>query len=267
MGKVVMEAAAKHLTPVTLELGGKSPCIIDADANLRIAARRIIWGKTINSGQTCVAPDYLLLHKEIKENFIFELQNTITEMYGENPKDSPDYPRIISLAAAKRLTSYLKEGKILIGGDHDLDDNYIAPTVIEGISDEAPILNEEIFGPIFPLIEFSEIEEVISYVNERPKPLALYYFTNDKKKIKRVLSETSSGGACINDTIVHVGSHKLPFGGIGNSGMGDYHGKYSFDTFSHRKSVVFSSGKIDIKLKYPPYQEKYEKYGGMLTKF
>ncbi len=262
-----MEGAAKHLTPVTLELGGKSPCIIESDANIKIAARRIIWGKTLNSGQTCVAPDYLLVHKDIRENLLLELQNSITEMYGENPKDSPDYPRIISLAATTRLASYLKEGKILLGGDYDLDDNYIAPTVIGEVSEESAIMQDEIFGPIFPLIEYSDIKEVITFVNNREKPLALYYFTNDKKKAKQVLSETSSGGACINDTIVHVGSHKLPFGGVGNSGMGRYHGKFSFDTFSHQKSVVFSSGKIDIKLKYPPYKDKYENYRDMLTKF
>jgi len=267
MGKIVMEGAAKHLTPVTLELGGKSPCIIESDANIKIAARRIIWGKTLNSGQTCVAPDYLLVHKDIRENLLLELQNSITEMYGENPKDSPDYPRIISLAATTRLASYLKEGKILLGGDYDLDDNYIAPTVIGEVSEESAIMQDEIFGPIFPLIEYSDIKEVITFVNNREKPLALYYFTNDKKKAKQVLSETSSGGACINDTIVHVGSHKLPFGGVGNSGMGRYHGKFSFDTFSNQKSVVFSSGKIDIKLKYPPYKDKYENYRDMLTKF
>ncbi|MEG1556457.1 MAG: aldehyde dehydrogenase [Bacteroidales bacterium] len=260
LGKIVMEAAAKYLTPVTLELGGKSPCIIDHDADIKIAARRIVWGKTINCGQTCIAPDYLLVHNQVKEDFIYEMKQAIKEMYGNNTQESPDYSRIISAVAMKRLVNYLKSGTIVLGGKFDMDDNYIEPTVIENIEEDAPILHEEIFGPIFPLIEFGHLDEVIQYVKTREKPLALYYFSKDKVKIKKILHETSSGGSCVNDVLIHIANHKIPFGGVGNSGMGQYHGKYGFDTFTHLKSVVISSFKIDIKIKYPPYERKLEKY-------
>ncbi len=260
LGKVVMEAAAKHLTPVTLELGGKSPCIVDEDADLAIAARRIVWGKTINAGQTCIAPDYLMVHSKVKADFVYELKQAILAMYGENPQDSPDFPRIISAVAMKRLIAYLEKGDIIIGGKYQEEDNYIEPTVIENLPEDAPILNEEIFGPIFPLMEFNAIEEVIDYVKRHEKPLALYFFSKNKKNQQRIIRETSSGGMCINDTIIHVGNQKLPFGGVGNSGMGHYHGKYGFETFTHLKSVAISSFMLDMKVKYPPYEGKLSQF-------
>lgn len=260
LGKTVMAAASKNLTPITLELGGKSPCIVDEDANVEIASRRIIWGKTLNSGQTCIAPDYLMVHENIKEEFISTMEKHIKEMYGEDPRESPDYPRIISDKAMTRLVGYLKTGSLVMGGRYDIKERYIEPTVITNLPPDAPILNEEIFGPIFPLIFFTNIDEVIKHVKSREKPLALYYFTGDKKKILKMLKETSSGGACINDTIIHVGNHRIPFGGVGNSGMGMYHGRYGFETFSHSKAVVVSSTNIDIKIKYPPYGNKLNRF-------
>ena len=260
LGKVVMEAAAKNLTPVTLELGGKSPCIVDYDANLPLAARRIVWGKTMNAGQTCIAPDYLFVHKKIKTDFVFEIEKALIEMFGEKMEESPDYPRIISSIAMQRLLTYLKSGDIVLGGNYNEDDYFLSLTILENVAEDSPVMRDEIFGPILPLFEFETIDEVISFVNKREKPLALYYFSKNKKSIKRVLSETSSGGVCINDTLIHAGTHTLPFGGVGNSGMGRYHGKYGFDTFSHLKSVVTSSSKIDFKVKYPPYKEKLAKF-------
>lgn len=260
LGKVVMEAAAKNLTPVTLELGGKSPCIVDYDANLPLAARRIVWGKTMNAGQTCIAPDYLFVHKKIKTDFVFEIEKALIEMFGEKMEESPDYPRIISSIAMQRLLTYLKSGDIVLGGNYNEDDYFLSLTILENVAEDSPVMRDEIFGPILPLFEFETIDEVISFVNKREKPLALYYFSKNKKSIKRVLSETSSGGVCINDTLIHAGTHTLPFGGVGNSGMGRYHGKYGFDTFSHLKSVVTSSSKIDFKVKYPPYKQKLAKF-------
>ena len=260
LGKVVMEAAAKNLTPVTLELGGKSPCIVDYDANLPLAARRIVWGKTMNAGQTCIAPDYLFVHKKIKTDFVFEIEKALIEMFGEKMEESPDYPRIISSIAMQRLLTYLKSGDIVLGGNYNEDDYFLSLTILENVAEDSPVMRDEIFGPILPLFEFETIDEVISFVNKREKPLALYYFSKNKKSIKRVLSETSSGGVCINDTLIHAGTHTLPFGGVGNSGMGRYHGKYGFDTFSHLKSVVTSSSKIDFKVKDPPYKEKLAKF-------
>jgi aldehyde dehydrogenase (NAD+) len=259
-GKTIMEVAAKNLTPVTLELGGKSPCIIDSDADPAIAARRIVWGKSINTGQTCIAPDYLMVHDDIKESFVAEVEKAIREMYGENPQQSADYPRIISEKAMERLVGYLKEGDLVLGGKYDMSARYLEPTIITDIADDSPVMTEEIFGPLFPLKTFYSIDEPISFIKSREKPLALYYFTNDKKKAAKVLNETSSGGACINDTLIQLANHRLPFGGIGNSGMGQYHGKYGFNTFSHQKSVVYSSFSLDIKLKYPPYKKKLEKF-------
>lgn len=259
-GKVIMEAAAKNLTPVTLELGGKSPCIIDSDADLAIAARRIVWGKGINAGQTCIAPDYLMVHEEIKESFVAEVEKAIREMYGEDPQKSADYPRIISEKAMERLVGYIEEGDLVLGGKYDISARYLEPTIITGMADNSQVMTEEIFGPILPLKTFYNIDDVITFIKSREKPLALYYFTNDRKNSAKVLRETSSGGACVNDTLIHVANHRLPFGGVGNSGMGLYHGKYGFDTFSHHKSVVRSSFSIDIKLKYPPYKKKLERF-------
>lgn len=256
LGKIVMEAAAAHLTPVVLELGGKSPCIVDQDADVPTAARRIIWGKTLNSGQTCVAPDYLLVHESVKKQLLTEMRTAIKEFFGENPQAAEDYPRIVSGKAMQRLIGYLKEGKIVMGGAYDEKERYIAPTIIENLPEDAALWQEEIFGPIFPLKTFSDFDEMLQFVQQREKPLALYYFSTCKKKIKRIIRETSSGGVCINDVLLHVGTHHIPFGGIGNSGMGNYHGKYGFETFSHQKSIVTSHPSFDIKIKYPPYQNK-----------
>lgn len=266
VGKIVMEAAAKHLTPVTLELGGKTPCIVDRDVNIEYTARRIAWGKFLNAGQICVAPDYLLVDKNIKQDLLDGIKNCLQEFYGDNPIESPDYARIINRKHFSRLTSFLKDGEIIVGGQTDPETNYIAPTLIDKVSLDAPIMQEEIFGPILPVFEYSNLTEAIAIVNEKPKPLALYFFSKNKEVQDRVLRETSSGGACINDTIMHIGVPELPFGGVGNSGMGNYHGKASFDTFSHQKSVLKNSLLFDLKLRYAPYASKLKLLQQMIGK-
>lgn len=253
IGKIIMEAAAKHLTPVTLELGGKSPCIVDAECNLDITAKRIVWGKFYNAGQTCVAPDYLLVQKSIKPLLIEKLIAYINIFFGDNPQQSPDLARIINDRQFDRLVSLLNEGKILIGGDSARSDRFISPTLIDGVSPNAKIMAEEIFGPILPILEYDQISEAIAFVNSQPKPLALYFFSNSKSKQEKILQEVSFGGGCFNDTIMHLGNPELPFGGVGNSGIGNYHGKATFDTFSHRKSVLKNSFRFDLKFRYPPY--------------
>ncbi|MBP5589605.1 MAG: aldehyde dehydrogenase [Bacteroidales bacterium] len=260
LGKTVMEAASKNLTPVTLELGGKSPCIIDYDADVDVAAKRVVWGKTINAGQTCVAPDYLMVHELVKEKFVSSFSKYVAEFFGDNPSQSPDYPRIVSQKAMERLVGYLGEGSLVLGGRYDTERRYIEPTIITNLDNDSKLLTEEIFGPIFPLIIFNNIDEVISMINSKEKPLALYYFSSDQKKANKIIRETSSGGVCINDTIIHVANHRIPFGGVGNSGMGMYHGKYGFDTFTHKKSVVISKPTFDMNIKYPPYEGKFNKY-------
>ncbi|WP_448267881.1 aldehyde dehydrogenase [Nostoc sp. DSM 114159] len=256
VGKIIMAAAAKYLTPVTLELGGKSPCIVDTDINLEHTVRRITWGKFINAGQTCIAPDYLLVNKTIKKDLIDGLEKSLKEFYGENPASSPDYARIISEKHFERLVSFLKDGEVVIGGENQPSERYIAPTLIDKVSLEDSVMQEEIFGPILPIIEYTDITEAIALINSRPKPLALYLFSQDKNLQKRVLQETSSGGVCINDTVMQVGVSSLPFGGVGDSGIGNYHGKASFDTFSHKKSVLQNSFWLDLKWRYAPYQGK-----------
>ncbi|MCC5608340.1 aldehyde dehydrogenase [Nostoc sp. CHAB 5834] len=256
VGKIIMAAAAKYLTPVTLELGGKSPCIVDSDINIEHTVRRITWGKFINAGQTCIAPDYLLVNKTIKKDLINGLEKCIKEFYGENPANSPDYARIISQKHFERLVNFLKDGEAIIGGENQPSERYIAPTVIDNISLEDSVMQEEIFGPILPIIEYTDIAEAIALINSRPKPLALYLFSQNKNLQKRVLQETSSGGVCINDTVMQVGVSSLPFGGVGDSGIGNYHGKASFDTFSHNKSVLQNSFWLDLKWRYAPYQGK-----------
>ncbi|WP_414514453.1 aldehyde dehydrogenase [Nostoc sp. PCC 9305] len=256
VGKIIMAAAAKYLTPVTLELGGKSPCIVDTDINLEHTVRRITWGKFINAGQTCIAPDYLLVNKTIKKDLIDGLEKSLKEFYGENPASSPDYARIISEKHFERLVSFLKDGKVVIGGENQPSERYIAPTLIDNVSLEDSVMQEEIFGPILPIIEYTDIAEAIALINSRPKPLALYFFSQDKNLQKRVLQETSSGGVCINDTVMQVGVSSLPFGGVGDSGIGNYHGKASFDTFSHKKSVLQNSFWLDLKWRYAPYEGK-----------
>jgi acyl-CoA reductase-like NAD-dependent aldehyde dehydrogenase len=259
VGKIVMRAAAEHLTPVTLELGGKNPCIVDNDIDLGKAARRITWGKFLNSGQTCVAPDYLLVRKEVKEKLVGKIEEQLTEFYGDDIKDSKDYARIINEKHFSRLSEYLKEGDIILGGDTDPEALYIEPTLIEAgwasspdnLSTDGRIMQEEIFGPILPVIEYSEISEAIAFVNDRPKPLAVYIFSNNKKTQRRVIRETTSGGVCINDTVIHVFPTELPFGGVGDSGFGRYHGKATFESFSNKRSIMKQTTLFDLKTRYP----------------
>ncbi len=265
IGKVIMTAAAQHLTPVTLELGGKSPCIVDRDIHLEHTARRIVWGKFLNAGQTCVAPDYLLVDRQIKPALLAALQKTIREFYGNDPSQSPDYGRIISDRHFSRLADLL-QGKILIGGETKPEKRYIAPTLIDQVNWTDAIMQDEIFGPILPILAYEDLGEAIAQINARPKPLALYLFSKNKQVQNRVLQETSSGGVAINETIMQIAPHTLPFGGVGSSGMGSYHGKFSFDTFSHRKSVFYKPFWIDIKLRYAPYAGKIEWVKRMMGK-
>lgn len=254
LGRVVMEAAAKHLTPVVLELGGKSPCIVDRTADVEMAAKRTVWGKTLNAGQTCIAPDYLFIHKDVKERFMKAARKYIKEFYGENPMESPIYPRIVSEKAMKRLVRLLKsDGETVIGGEYDMGERYIAPTFIDGIDPDSDIMQEEIFGPVMPVMEFETIESVIEYINSHEKPLALYYF-GDRGTARRVTGRTSSGGVCVNDTIMHIANPHLPFGGVGNSGMGAYHHRRTFEAFTHRKAVLVSNKRVELPVKYPPYK-------------
>ena len=253
VGKIVMTAAAKHLTPVTLELGGKSPCIVNNDADLRIAAKRIVWGKFINAGQTCVAPDYVLAHKTIANNLEQQIKSVVTKFYGDDPKTSPDYPRIINQSHFERLIELMDSGEIACGGSSNKADLYIEPTVLNKVSPDSPIMSEEIFGPILPVLSVSNIEDAIDFVNSRTKPLALYLFASDKDVQNKVVSETCSGNVCINDVLTHMVVPDLPFGGVGTSGIGAYHGRNSFTTFSHAKGILTKSIHGDLPLRYPPY--------------
>lgn len=256
VGKIVMQAAAQQLTPVTLELGGKSPCIVDSEIQVEYSARRLLWGKFINAGQTCIAPDYLLVKSEIKDALLAAMQRVLREYYGENPESSPDYARIVSDRHFQRLCGLLEQGKILVGGETNPKERYIAPTILTEVSWDDPVMQEEIFGPILPVLEYQDLGEAIAAINARPKPLALYIFSRNQEVQQRVLQETSAGGVTINDTIIHIVSTELPFGGVGESGIGAYHGKASFDTFSHQKAVTEKSFLFDIKLRYPPYAGK-----------
>ena len=251
LGRHVMEAASKNLTPVVLELGGKSPCIVDKDADIEVAARRIAWGKSLNAGQTCIAPDYLMLHESVKEPFLAALEKEFRNLLGENPQESRHYVRIVNDHAFERLKGYLGCGDIVFGGHTDASERYFEPTVIDNVSPDSPVMQEEIFGPIFPVVTVKSADEAIKFIVNRPKPLALYYFG---KNGKYVLRHTSSGGACINDTIMHIANENIPFGGVGNSGMSAYHGKDSFDVFSHRRSVVTTPNRIDLPFRYMPYK-------------
>ncbi len=253
LGRIVMEAASKNLTPLVLELGGKSPCIVDKDANLDIAAHRMAWGKLINAGQTCIAPDYFFFHSSIKSALVEKLKNEIQKLYRGDMKENKLYPRIVSDKAFSRLELLMKDGNIVYGGETDRKEKYISPTIIDNVKPEYPIMQEEIFGPLFPIMTFDDIDEVVSFINNREKPLALYYFGKESKA-RNVLGRTTSGGACINDIMMHVVSENLPFGGVGNSGMGKYHGKESFDLFSNKRSVFFSSTAVDAPFKYPPFK-------------
>lgn len=253
VGKVVIKAAAENLTPVVLELGGKSPCIVDADADINLAAKRITWGKLINAGQTCIAPDYLFAHESIKNELLNKIAENIKDMYGDDIKQSRFYPRIVNEKAVERLSGLLDEGKIHTGGEIDLKEKFIAPTIIDNVEPDFLVMQEEIFGPILPVISFNHIDEAINYINKNEKPLAFYYF-GKSKKANNVLAQTSSGGACVNDTLMHISNHNLPFGGVGNSGMGNYHGHESFLAFSNKRAVVNTPTWIDLPLKYVPFK-------------
>ncbi|MFI3280941.1 MAG: aldehyde dehydrogenase [Rikenellaceae bacterium] len=250
LAKIVCQSAAKNLTPTILELGGKSPCIVDSDAAIDVAARRIAWGKLLNVGQTCIAPDYLFVHDSVKDRLLEAIKKSIIEMYGKEPKESRFFPRIINDAAYERLVGYIKHSDIYYGGQRDPKERYIAPTIIDNVKESDPIMQEEIFGPILPVMTFDSMDQVYSYVGSREKPLALYYFGSNADQ---VLRNTSAGGGCINDTIMHITNDQLPFGGVGNSGMGRYHGHHSFLAFSNHRAVVTTPTWIDLPLKYVPY--------------
>ncbi len=256
VGKIVMQAAAQHLTPVTLELGGKSPAIVDRTADIELAAKRIAWGKFLNGGQTCVAPDYLLIHHSVKPRFVRLFKENIKEMYGEDPQQSPDYPRIINDDHYNRLKSYLEQGRVLTGGNTNDGERYIAPTALDDVDWDDAVMQEEIFGPVLPVIEYETIEEVIAYIHRHPKPLALYLFSEDSGNQKLITENVSFGGGCINDTVAHLVNTNMPFGGVGDSGIGSYHGRSSFQTFSHQKSVMKKATWLDVPLRYAPYKGK-----------
>ncbi len=260
VGRIVLEAAAKHLTPVTLELGGKSPCLVDRECDLNLAAKRIVWGKFLNAGQTCVAPDYLMVPKAIKTELIEQIGNAVREFYGADPQLSPDYARIINDRQFARLVGLLDEGRteaeIVIGGEIDAAQRYIAPTVIDRVSPHSKIMADEIFGPILPILEYEDLSEAIAFIQSQPQPLALYFFSTNRDNQTRVIQEISFGGGCINDTISHIIYPTLPFGGVGESGMGSYHGKAGFDTFSHRKSIMHKLPFPDLPLRFPPFNNK-----------
>jgi aldehyde dehydrogenase (NAD+) len=253
VGRVVMTAAAKHLTPVTLELGGKSPCIVDELVDVAVAARRIVWGKFLNAGQTCIAPDYILVHQSKERELLDAMKASLREFYGEDPRRTPDYGRVIDQRHHRRLAALLQSGEIVVGGQTDEADCYIAPTILRNVPPDSPVMQDEIFGPILPVLAVPSVDAAISFVNARPKPLALYVFTKRKQVEDDVIARTSSGGVCVNATIWHIANSGLPFGGVGPSGMGAYHGRVSFETFSHRKAVLSKSTALDPKIAYPPY--------------
>lgn len=251
VGKIVMEAAAKNLTPVTLELGGKSPTIVHKDANISLAANKIVWGKFNNAGQTCVAPDYVLVHKDVEKELIENIKKTIIEFYGKNPKESADYGRIINKKHTERLEKLINYSKVIIGGDVNVEEKYISPTIMTGVTLEDKIMEDEIFGPILPIIAYENIEEVIKIIREFSKPLALYLFTKSSQTEKIIMENVTFGGGGVNTTILHVASGQLPFGGVGPSGMGSYHGKAGFLEFSHKKSVLKQPSNFDMGITYP----------------
>lgn len=259
VGKLVMEKAARNLTPVTLELGGKSPCIVDETANLKLAAKRLVFGKYLNSGQTCVAPDYLLVQEKVKDELLEHVKSWIHKMLGEKPLENPDYPKIITRKHFDRVRRLIDGQQVAEGGYGNQETLQIAPTVLDHVSWDAPVMQEEIFGPVLPVLTFSSLDEAIARVKEREKPLALYFFTTSSANEKRVLEELSFGGGCVNDTIIHLATSRMGFGGVGNSGMGSYHGKRSYETFSHEKSIVKKYNWIDMPIRYYPYNKMKER--------
>ena len=259
VGKVVMEKAAQHLTPVTLELGGKSPCIVDETADLKLAARRIVFGKFLNCGQTCVAPDYVWVHESVKEPLIRLIFEQIRVQYGEHPLENPNYGKIISARHFERLLSLIDPKKVVMGGTWDAQRQKIAPTVLDSVTWEDAVMGQEIFGPVLPIMTFTELEDVISLLQGKDTPLALYFFSRHRPSIESVTQRIPYGGGCINDTIIHLATTAMGFGGVGESGMGSYHGKTGFDTFSHMKSIVDKKTWIDLPMRYQPYKKTYEK--------
>lgn len=253
VGRVVMQAAAAHLTPAVLELGGKSPCIVDRDASIAVAARRIAWGKTVNAGQTCVAPDYVFVHRTVEQTFIAQLKMEIERMLGPDPRSSPYFGRMVNDKAFDRVERLLHQGRVVYGGQTDRSQRYIAPTIIDEVQPDFPIMQEEIFGPVLPVLGFDDIGEPLHYIASHEKPLALYYFGGNARA-RRILERSTSGGVCINDTLMHAANPALPFGGVGNSGMGRYHGKESFLAFSNMRSVLWNRNAPDFKMRYTPYR-------------
>ncbi|TDE43445.1 aldehyde dehydrogenase [Flavobacterium rhamnosiphilum] len=256
VGKIVAKAAAENLTPVTLELGGKSPCIVDETANLELSARRIVWGKIINAGQTCVAPDYILVHHKMKDTFVKLLIQEIEKALGTNPEESSDFARIINLKNWQRQLSLLENQTILFGGQSNKETLYLAPTLLDEPNMDSVVMKEEIFGPILPILSYQSKSDIEKIISSFEKPLSLYLFSQDKSFIDEVLRKYSFGGGCINDTVIHLANNRLPFGGVGNSGMGAYHGKLSFDIFSHKKAIVKKGTWLDLPMRYAPYKDK-----------
>lgn len=259
VGKEVMRNAAEHLTPVTLELGGKSPCIVDQTADIKLAARRIVFGKYLNCGQTCVAPDYIYCHRAVKDRLIKEVQKQIQKQYGKQPLRNPNYGKIINEKHFDRILGLIDEKKVVHGGNSDRKTLRIEPTVLDHVTFQDAVMQEEIFGPLMPVLTFDNLDDVIRKINSMPHPLALYFFTSDKAAAKKVTSRCGFGGGCINDTIIHLATTEMGFGGFGESGMGAYHGKIGFDTFSHYKSIVDKKTWIDLPMRYQPYQKLHEK--------
>jgi len=257
IGKIVMTAAAKHLTPVVLELGGKSPAIVDSSANLTVAARRIAHGRWLNAGQTCTAPDYVLVSKDVARPFLERLKATVLGFYGADPQKSPDYGRIVSTRHFDRLKGLLGRGTVFHGGQHDRDDRFIAPTILTDVPSDAPVLQEEIFGPILPVLEVDGVEQAIQHVNARPHPLGLYVFAGDEGVADRIFTSTASGDAALNDCAVHPVVRELPFGGVGNSGMGKYHGEWGFRAYTNARGVLRRGTRVDPPLRYPPYRDNW----------
>ena len=253
LGRIVMRAAAEHLTPVVLELGGKSPCIVDRGADVDLAARRIVWGKTLNAGQTCIAPDYLMIYRPLRERFIEAFRREVRRMHGDDPRQDRHFVRIVNERAFDRVAAYLDDGDIVAGGSLRREERYIEPTLLADVDPSSAVMQEEIFGPVLPMLLFDDVDEAVHFVTEREKPLAFYYFGPERVG-RDIIGRTSSGGACINDTIMHIANENIPFGGVGNSGMGRYHGRESFDAFSHRRSVVITPTWIDLPFRYMPYR-------------
>jgi len=264
VGKIVAKAAAKHLTPVTLELGGKNPCIVDESANIKLAAKRIVWGKFLNAGQTCIAPDYILIDKSVKKVFYKAMQNEINKAYSKSPIQSKDFCRIVNQKHFERLAKMLENQNCIIGGQTQAKTLYISPTLIDEPKLNSKVMKDEIFGPILPVISYNKSQEIDTIISKYHKPLSLYIFSTNSDRAKQIIEKFSFGGGCINDTVIHFANHRLPFGGVGYSGIGAYHGKLSFDTFSHKKAVVKKGNWLDLPVRYAPYKDKLDRVRTML---